>query len=285
MGHRLALLFLLKKGKVFRKIFCHIRLFFVQEFCAFKVNKNGVVDCGKLRRSVGSQLYAVLLKVAVQKLFCGQKMVLVQKVKEAAGGKSADDSGDHRFMRVRQLRLSAYDFRDADPGAAVGRFFQVVQILNRSLVVQRVWIGRDVIYDALVDSVLVGPHNPVLHAGNKFVNVKAAYERRIQVGQLVFLAAVYRRDYSAAFRKRPAGKLTVQGQVHNRLQNFRPGSVQFVQKQDDWRLVGRKPIRRHKFRMAGRLVLARNAYQVAGIAHLAQKERNDLAALFAVKGL
>ena len=117
---------------------------------------------------------------------------------------------------------------------------------------------------------------PLVHRRFKPVNVEPRHQRRIEIGQLIFIAVVHRRDDDAAGGQPFAGERFGQGQFHHRLQHLGPAAVQFVQKQHDRLFVGGPPRRRQKLAAAGLLVLVQQPDQIARIAHLPQKERDDL---------
>ena len=172
-------------------------------------------------------------------------------------------------MALLQNIFSANDFRNTHPCTTVRCLFKVIQVFHRNLIIQSLRICCDVACNPLIYAVLIGPQKPVLNTRNKLINVKAGNKSRIQICKLIFFTIVYRRNDAASCRKRATSKLTVQSKVHNCLQNFRTGTVQFIKKEDNRGIVCRKPVWRHKLCVPSLFIFMRNTNQISRVTHLA----------------
>ena len=167
--------------------------------------------------------------------------------------------------------------RHALPGTAVRGLVQagVIILFLVRVTVQPNGILFQEINDTRVHPAAPSPKQPFLRGGLEGDDVKAAHEGRVQVGKLVLVTFVDRRNDAASFRKTAACQRAVQSQVHDGLKNLRAGTVEFIQEQDDGLAVQREPVRRHEFRLSGFGVFGRDTDEVARVCHLTEEKRND----------
>ena len=134
-----------------------------------------------------------------------------------------------------------HDVAHALPCTTVGALLESIKFTG--VAVEPGGVVLNEIDDSLVETLTDSPVEPFLDGGLELEDVEAAHEGWVEVGELVFLAIVYGRYEVAALWQRLACQLTIQGEVHHRLQNLRTGTVQLVEEEHDRLVVLRKPIR------------------------------------------
>ena len=196
---------------------------------------------------------------------------------EGAGRLRTDHGRDCLGEQLAELAGLLEDIRDALPATTVRGLVQagVLSLLGVRVLVQPDLVLLDEVDDAAIDIGLARPEQPLLHGGAEVHDVETAYQCRVEVRQLVLVAGIHGTDDAAALRELAPGKLAVERQVHDGLEDFRTGAVQLVQEEDDGLAVQREPVGRHEVRLAGLLVLVGNTDKVARVAHLTQEECHD----------
>ena len=253
MRLRLAELFTRKEFKISGKVFRYLRgiLFFV----TLRLNKaeNRFVYGGKLRRYTLFKRCLLFREIAKQNFLRARQMFLIDYRKELGCGRHPDNASNHRFQKRRHL-VRLQHLRHSFPSAAVGRLFESLVLASKGGSVKHFRVFRDKIDYAAIQSRLRRPQQPFLRGGLEFVDIEAAHESRIQIGQLVFFAIVHRANHTRAFGQLTTRKHTIQRQIHDGLQHLGTGAVQFIQEQHHRLAVGREPVRRHKQCLSCRLV-------------------------------
>ncbi len=246
------------------------------EFFHLQVAEDAVVHDRELVQLVAPEGGEVLLQV-LEDFPPGEDLVGGNARDHGAGGFRAHDGRDGLGHDRRDLVHVLENVAHAFPAAAVRGLVEarVGPLLGVGVLVQPQRVLPDEVADAAVHAGLLGPQKPFLDGGAEADDIEPGHEGRVQVGELVLVAGVHRRDDPAALRQAPARQLAVECQVHDRLQDFRPGAVEFVQEQDDGPAVQREPVRRHELRLAGGIVTVGNADQVAWIGHLAEEQGDD----------
>ena len=86
--------------------------------------------------------------------------------------------------------------------------------------------------------------------------------------------------YMAALGKWTPGKLPVETEVHNCLQDLGTGPVQFVEEEDYRLSVRREPVRRHEVCPAGVFIQVGESDEVSRVGHLSEEQCDHLESLF-----
>ena len=273
MRLRLAELFTRKEFKISGKVFRDLRGILLVVAIRLDKAENRFVHGGKLRRYTLFKRCLLFREIAKQNFLRARQMFLIDYRKELGSGRHPDNASNHRFQKRRHL-VRLQHLRHSFPSAAVGRLFESLVLASKGGSVKHFRVFRDKIDYATIQPRLRRPQQPFLHGGLEFVDIEAAHESWIQIGQLIFFAIVHRANHARAFGQLTARKHTIQCQVHNGLQHLGTGAVQFIQEQHHRLAVGRKPVWQHKQSFSCRLVKSRKPNQVAGIAHLSQKQNH-----------
>lgn len=115
----------------------------------------------------------------------------------------ADHARDRLDVQRRQHLMRGDELGHLDPGAPVrglGQIREADQILGGASPIEMERLFLDEGGHARVQTPCRGPQQPVLDRRHELVEVETRHQRRIQVGELIFLAVVDRGHHPTAWR-------------------------------------------------------------------------------------
>ena len=240
-----------------------------------QITEKAFVQDRQFRHPVMRSLFPDRLEIA-QDFLRAQYTLLRNALEETRCRLGSHDARHYFLAGIRRRSSTRHHFRHALPRPAVGQLFQAGIQNPQHLPVQIILMVLDEADDPAIQAFAFGPSQPFGYRRLEIIYIEARHQSRIQIGKLVLVPFIDRRNDTASFRKRTPGQFLVQSQIHDGLQDFRPCPVQLVQEKNYGLPVQRKPVRWHELRLSRLLVLMRDAYQIPGVAHLAEEQRNHL---------